>query len=68
MKHYHIRHIIHYDRKKFYSQRPNSFQLVLDEDEETDRKLANKLITIYFSFFKSTIKKGEIDSKLVNPM
>jgi len=41
------------------------FQLVLDEDDENDRKMANKLITIYFSFFKSSIKKGEIDSKLV---
>ena len=36
-----------------------------DNEEESDKKLANKLITIYFSFFKASIKKGEIDSKLV---
>ncbi len=41
------------------------FQLVLDEGEELDRKMADKLITIYFSFFKASIKKGDIDSKLV---
>ena len=40
-------------------------QLVLDEEDASDRKMANKLISIYFSFFKSSIKKGEIDSKLV---
>ena len=41
------------------------FQLVLDEGEELDRKMADKLIAIYFSFFKASIKKGDIDSKLV---
>ena len=27
--------------------------------------MADKLIAIYFSFFKASIKKGDIDSKLV---
>jgi hypothetical protein len=43
-----------------------SFQLVLDEGDENDRKMADKLIAIYFSFFKASIKKGDIDSKLVS--
>jgi len=34
--------------------------------DESD--LANRLIQIYFSFFKSNVKKGEIDSKLMSAL
>jgi len=40
--------------------------LPLHQDSKTD--LAGKLIIIYFSFFKNTIKKGEIDSKLMSAL
>ena len=60
--------VVHNYRKVSTQNQNNSlifFQLVLDEDEEGDRKMADKLIAIYFSFFKASIKKGDIDSKLV---
>ena len=40
-------------------------QILLDEDEFN---LANKLIKIYFGFFKACVKKGDIDSKLMTAL
>eukprot|EP00088_Acartia_fossae_P043572 TRINITY_DN4592_c1_g1_i3.p1 TRINITY_DN4592_c1_g1~~TRINITY_DN4592_c1_g1_i3.p1 ORF type:complete len:956 (-),score=346.92 TRINITY_DN4592_c1_g1_i3:44-2911(-) len=41
-------------------------QLILDKEDTSN--LAGKLIIIYFSFFKNTIKKGEIDTKLMSAL
>lgn len=40
-------------------------QVLLEEDE---LDLANKLIQIYFGFFKASVKKGEIDTKLMSAL
>lgn len=40
-------------------------QLVLSQDED---HLASKLISIYFSFFKSLVKKGEVHSKMLSAL
>ncbi|QQP56404.1 CCAAT/enhancer binding protein (C/EBP)_ zeta [Caligus rogercresseyi] len=41
-------------------------QIMLSNHEgDEENAIAKKLIRIYFSFFKSSIKKGEIDSKLM---
>ena len=33
-----------------------------------DDKIANHLIKIYFSFFKASIKKGQVDTKMVSAL
>ena len=40
-------------------------QLLLDG---TKPDLANRLIKIYFSFFKASVKKGEVDTKMVSAL
>lgn len=40
-------------------------QIILDSDEE---EVANRLIQIYFGFFKASVKKGEIDTKLMSAL
>jgi len=40
-------------------------QLMLSEDE---KQLALRLITIYFSFFKVFVKKGEVESKILSAL
>jgi len=44
-------------------------QLMLDRHQgSAATNLASKLVNIYFSFFKLTIKKGEIDTKLMSAL
>ena len=38
-------------------------QLILDESRP---EMANRLIKVYFSFFKASVKKGEVDTKMVS--
>jgi ribosome biogenesis protein MAK21 len=40
-------------------------QLLLDP---TESLLADRLVSVYLSFFKSCVKKGEIDSKLMSAL
>ncbi|CAG2188387.1 CEBPZ [Mytilus edulis] len=40
-------------------------QLMLSRE---DKLLAAKLVTVYFSFFKSFVKKGEVDSKMMSAL
>jgi ribosome biogenesis protein MAK21 len=40
-------------------------QMLIGGDEPD---VANRLIQIYFSFFKSNVKNGEIDSKLMSAL
>ena len=40
-------------------------QLLLDG---TKPEMANRLIKIYFSFFKASVKKGEVDTKMVSAL
>ncbi|CAC5378332.1 MAK21 [Mytilus coruscus] len=40
-------------------------QLMLSKE---DKLLAAKLVTVYFSFFKSFVKKGEVDSKMMSAL
>ncbi len=43
-------------------------QMILQDEEDEDAVLANKLIQIYFGFFKACVKKGDIDSKLMGAL
>ena len=38
-------------------------QFLLDESRP---EMANRLIKVYFSFFKASVKKGEVNSKMVS--
>lgn len=33
-----------------------------------DYKLANKLVEMYFGFFKACLKKGDVDNKMMNAL
>ncbi|GLH04069.1 Uncharacterized protein GBIM_09855 [Gryllus bimaculatus] len=52
------------EKARFYSLCFLS-QYVLKKDEEN---LANRLIEIYFSFFKASIKQGDVDKKLMSTL
>lgn len=40
-------------------------QLMLDD---SNPEMANHMIKIYFSFFKASVKKGEVDTKMVSAL